>query len=50
MPDLKDYIHASSKLNVAKREGHVSPHKPVMLLAVLPLADAGFFITAHVIL
>jgi hypothetical protein len=31
MPDLKDYIHIFSKLNVAKREGHVSPHKPVML-------------------
>lgn len=49
MPDLKKYIQAFSKLNVNRSGEHVSPHKPVMLLAVLALAEAGFFITAHVI-
>ena len=35
------YIHAFSKLNVNRSGEHVSPHKPVMLLAVLALAEAG---------
>ncbi len=42
MPDLEYYIHAFSKLHVNRSGEHVSPHKPVMLLAVLALAEAGF--------
>jgi hypothetical protein len=49
MPDLEYYIHAFSKLNVNRSGEHVSPHKPVILLAMLALAEAGFFITAHLI-
>ncbi|MBN2109327.1 MAG: HNH endonuclease [Deltaproteobacteria bacterium] len=41
MTGLKDYIFAFSKLNVNRSGGHVSPHKPVMLLALLALAEAG---------
>jgi putative restriction endonuclease len=41
MPDLKNYIQAFSKLNANRSGDHVSPHKPVMLLAVLALAEAG---------
>ncbi|MBN2107566.1 MAG: HNH endonuclease [Deltaproteobacteria bacterium] len=41
MPDIKNYIQAFSKLNVNRSGDHASPHKPVMLLAVLALAEAG---------
>ena len=38
---LQDYIHAFSTLNVNRARGRTSPHKPVMLLSVLALAEAG---------
>lgn len=41
MSDIKDYIHTFSTLNVNRSGGRISPHKPVMLLAVLALAEAG---------
>jgi len=41
MPAIKDYIHAFSTLNVNRASGRISPHKPVMLLSVLALAEAG---------
>lgn len=38
---LDHYIDAFSRLRVNSRNGHTSPHKPVMLLAILSLADNG---------
>jgi putative restriction endonuclease len=38
---LEHYQDAFARLNVATRNGHASPHKPCMLLAVIDLADAG---------
>ncbi len=38
---LEQYVDAVTKLHVNRRAGHLSPHKPVMLLAVLSLADNG---------
>ena len=38
---LEYYVKAFSKLNVNRAGDHPSPHKPVMLLAVLELAEAG---------
>jgi len=38
---LEHYVDAIAKLHAYRRAGHVSPHKPVMLLAVLSLADNG---------
>ncbi len=40
---LQYYIKAFSRLNVNRPRGRISPHKPVMLLAVLELAEAGLF-------
>ncbi len=41
MKALQYYIDCFSKLNVNRSGGFPSPHKPVMLLAVLALADGG---------
>ncbi len=41
MRGVEQYIHAFSKLNVNRSGEHVSPHKPVMLLTILALAEAG---------
>ncbi len=42
MPEkLEHYVKAFSNLNVNRARGKVSPHKPVMLLAVLELAETG---------
>ena len=42
MPEpLSEYLKAFSSLNVNRSGGHVSPHKPAMLLALLGLAEAG---------
>src|SRR5210317_2049570 len=42
MPEaLQNYIKAFSNLNVNKARGMFSPHKPVMLLAILELAETG---------
>lgn len=38
---LESYALQFSKLKVARRGGHTSPHKPCMLLAVIDLAEAG---------
>lgn len=38
---LQYYLKAFSKLNVNRTGDHISPHKPVMLLAMLQLAGAG---------
>ena len=38
---LSQYVDAFAKLHVNRRGGHVSPHKPAMLLAVLSLVDNG---------
>ncbi len=38
---LESYALQFSKLNVARRAGHISPHKACMLLAVIDLAEAG---------
>ncbi len=39
--NLQNYVKAFSRLNVNRARGKVSPHKPVMLLAVLELAETG---------
>ena len=39
--EIKKFIHAFTHLNVNRAGGRPSPHKPVMLLAVLELAEAG---------
>jgi len=41
MSGIEQYLQAFSCLNVNRPHGRSSPHKPVMLLAVLALADAG---------
>jgi putative restriction endonuclease len=41
MRGVDKYIHAFSTLHVNRVPGRTSPHKPVMLLAVLALAEAG---------
>lgn len=41
MSDSHAYNHAFSTLNVNRAQGRISPHKPVMLLSVLALAEAG---------
>ncbi len=41
MPDITAYIRAFSTLNVNRANARISPHKPVMLLSVLALAEAG---------
>jgi putative restriction endonuclease len=41
MPEIKDYISAFSTLHVNRVQGRTSPHKPIMLLAVLALTEAG---------
>lgn len=38
---LQLYVKTFSRLNVNRARGKVSPHKPVMLLAVLELAETG---------
>jgi putative restriction endonuclease len=38
---LEQYSIALTRLHVNHSAGHISPHKPVMLLAVLSLADNG---------
>ena len=38
---LTKYAEAFARLHANRRAGHTSPHKPVMLLAVLSLADNG---------
>ncbi len=40
--DLQYYVKLFSSLNVNRSHGRISPHKPVMLLSVLTLAEAGF--------
>ena len=41
MNELSHYTEALTRLRANRRAGHTSPHKPVMLLAVLSLADNG---------
>jgi len=41
MKDLQYYIECFSSLNVNRSGGFPSPHKPVMLLAVMALAEGG---------
>ena len=41
---LQHYVKAFSKLNVNRAGAHISPHKPVMLLTVLELAEAGLLV------
>ena len=38
---IEHYVNAFSRLNVNRSRGRTSPHKPVMLLAVLELAESG---------
>lgn len=38
---MMDFLEALTRLNVNRRGGRFSPHKPVMMLAVLDLALAG---------
>ena len=38
---LQDYLDKLANLNVNRRHGHPSPHKPVMLLALMDLFEGG---------
>ena len=39
---MKKYLHQFSNLHRNKLKGEIAPHKPIMLLSVMDLIEAGF--------
>ena len=39
---LQSYFHQFSNLHRNKLKGEITPHKPIMLLSVMDLIEAGF--------
>ena len=39
---LNKYLHQFSNLHCNKLKGEIAPHKPIMLLSVMDLIEAGF--------
>lgn len=39
---MKKYLHQFSNLHCNKLKGEIAPHKPIMLLSVMDLIEAGF--------